>query len=854
MTTLFGPILAVALLAQLQGGTIQGKVVDDQSKPVEDAQIIFFAPPPREGGVDPVDVQTTSNTAGQFRLTSPPLGRFAMNGVHVWAYRSGSAITAVPSYLPPLDLVLKKPAPRFIKVEGPDGRPVAGAIVSPRVVFVADGNAIAEMPDSLATALAVTTGPDGNAPLAYLQNQDQLVAVRVTADAIGGQDFPLIEVPRRDPQAATITIRLGATSRFTGRVRTRVGEPVAGQTVEVWFKGGTWLPANPVVFGTGPLRTAVDGSFHTLDNLMVGSAYRVVVRAPDMEPILSDWITIGEKPRVLLPMIQRPLRTISGRVVDRQGRPVAGIEIFQSGDGPERTATKGDAEGRFRLGGFRQGPVFLFARGEGFRFFGQLIKSGDDNITVELTRTGERPAREMRMLPEAVSEAESRALARRLMEPYWQAAVAQKNSAAADRALRYLAAADPVGVLQKLDAAEFANSAIKPMIQVQVARALAQTDPKQAQEVAEAIATPANRANALLSIVDALAPEEHDGKLAVLNRATLHARDTKRAYPIANVAERWYELGEKERAKALLAECLLLRKEPSILRGQFAARLASVDLEAALAIAKEFPATGRNSASSVFRNIALRLAADNPAEAERVMRLVPQEKGRYWLPPAIAWKMAAVDPARARKLVDESQRYYDHPQAYLFLALGLKLRDPVAADEAFETAMRGIDRLMKEGAEFSAMRGYRGVLLPLVEQVDPALVPELFWRAVATRPPIGNPRSAVDTSPANLVMLLGWYDRDVASALFEQVRTGMEHADDATLARSTFEFLAWSVFDPRAAVARLEQVPISPKLEPGADFARERVAEMLGLSHEERWRRIWSDYTEMRDLFERDFR
>ena len=46
MTTLFGPILATALLAQIQGGTIQGRVVDDQGKPVAGAQVVFFAPPP----------------------------------------------------------------------------------------------------------------------------------------------------------------------------------------------------------------------------------------------------------------------------------------------------------------------------------------------------------------------------------------------------------------------------------------------------------------------------------------------------------------------------------------------------------------------------------------------------------------------------------------------------------------------------------------------------------------------------------------------------------------------------------------------------------------------------------------
>ncbi len=74
---------------------------------------------------------------------------------------------------------------------------------------------------------------------------------------------------------------------------------------------------------------------------------------------MSKWITIGEQPPLLLPMLQRPLRTIRGRVVDRQGKPLSNVEAFQSGDGPERTATRTDSDGRFALGGFRDGPVFL---------------------------------------------------------------------------------------------------------------------------------------------------------------------------------------------------------------------------------------------------------------------------------------------------------------------------------------------------------------------------------------------------------------------------------------------------------------------------------------------------------------
>ncbi len=129
---------------------------------------------------------------------------------------------------------------------------------------------------------------------------------------------------------------------------------------------------------------------------------------------------------------------------------------------------------------------------------------------------------------------------------------------------------------------------------------------------------------------------------------------------------------------------------------------------------------------------------------------------------------------------------------------------------------------MKEGEGYSLVLDYlmleaREVLLPLVEQIDPALVPELFWRVVATRPSIGNPRDVPGDIAkhwsSRLVAVLGWYDRDVAAALFEPIRVQLEHTDDLALARSREEFLAWSIFDPRAAVARLKQVPVDPKLE-----------------------------------------
>jgi hypothetical protein len=413
-----------------------------------------------------------------------------------------------------------------------------------------------------------------------------------------------------------------------------------------------------------------------------------------------------------------------------------------------------------------------------------------------------------------------------------------------------------VGVQQKLAATVDLDPKMKGSIIRQVAQALSRADPTAAETVAETIADRADRARALIAVVDALPDHDRKHTLAVLDRALAHARAATapgdRVLLLSEVTERWFEVGEKEKAKTLLNDALRLANtdlaKGTRVRGLLAARLARVDLPSALAIANEFPATEFQS-TGVLANIAFHLAADNPAEAEHVMSLMSPLSGWGRFPPPVAWKMAAVDPARAWRLTDQAQQEMDQPHRYLFLALGLKTRDPAAANRAFQTAMQGFDALMRDG-EYSSIV-LPGVLLPMVEQIEPALVPEFFWRVLAMGRPIANPRSTQDIYASSLVDLLGWYDRDVAAALFEPLRDRIEQSDDKTLANSQ-RFRGWALFDPRAAVARLEQVPFT--LEPRGLGSRVLVAELLGLTHEQRWRKIWSAFTEMGALFERDLR
>ncbi len=259
----------------------------------------------------------------------------------------------------------------------------------------------------MATPLSATTGPDGLVKLDYLAGGHQLVAVRVTAASIGTQVLELIECPG-DAQVEPITIQLKPTSHLDGHVRNQSGEPVPGQVVEVWPGEEAGCQQVSSASRTAPFRLPLmDRSGRpticSWDRISGGRP------SPGFEPVLSKWITIREEPRVLLPFIQRPLRTISGRVVDRQGKPLANVEVFQSGDGPERTATRTEGRDGSRWGVFARGRSFSL-HAEGFRFFGRLIKPGEGETTVELTRIGEQPTREMRMLPDPIPLEESRGL------------------------------------------------------------------------------------------------------------------------------------------------------------------------------------------------------------------------------------------------------------------------------------------------------------------------------------------------------------------------------------------------------------------------------------------------------------
>jgi carboxypeptidase family protein len=859
MMAFLGSLLAAVLLAQGPADRMAaGIVVDEQGKPIAGAKVVLNTPPSLYLKGDPVEAPGLTDGAGKFSFKLPPLGRLYRIGVNVWAYRPGLAIAAVQYEITkPHQIALRKFDPRTVKVEGADGRPVAGARVQPRVVFFSGGIAGARMPERLAAPLAATTGADGTATLTYLQGRDRLIAARVTADTIGEQDLPVTEETIPGTALSTFVIKLKRASRLAGRIVDQAGQGVANQAVEIWSKGGTGrLVPNLVGFKDGPVRTGTDGAFQTPDNLIIGASYRVAVRELGKEPIISDWIGINEQPVTIAPLELRSLRTVSGRVIDRHGKAVADVEVFQAGDGPERTSVRTDSAGRFALGGFPSGPAFLFARGEGFRFHGQMLKPADQDITVELTRTTERPPVELKKLGDLIPIEESRSMARRILENWWKAAVEKKDEGAKFFVVQFLIPADPVGALQKIGAIKFTNEKSRARLQSLTARALARTDFEEGESVAESIADPGVRAGTLAHLADLLPANDKKRKLAILERAAVQAKATStpsdHVYQLGEVAGRLLELGEIDKAKELFAEGLRHAKQfkdVSFKRRSFAALLARVDLPGAMELAKQLAGEelyGRMIVSS----IAFGLAWDKAAEADLFLSQYPPDGTSHWLTPVIAWKIASLDPARARRLVDACRDQPNDFEQEFCLALGAKGRDENIKNAAIQAGLEALDRAVRDQPQ--ALLQYGGELLAVAEAIDPALVAEVMWRAVSARPPTGNPRVVEAYAPAYFSSHVAWYDRGLTAALLDPLLTRVDKAGDRELVDWDSLFEVWTLIDPRAAVARLEKIPMT-SVDPNDNRLWIYVIEKLALDREDRWQKSFIPLIPIFNPANRDF-
>ncbi len=747
--------------------------------------------------------------------------------------------------LPPIELV--RGASLRGTVVDETGKSVAGALV----------RASWGGKDNILQSVAVRTDSVGGF---LLDGLDPVADLRLTALSDGEYSGPA-QIARASPdKAVKLVVSPSHTVMLRGRVLDSAGKPVHGARVRIrsqtrHTEGQVWR-VDPVSFGERTaLETDKDGRFQTPFGVPVGLEYEAMVTAPQSPPGRTAWLkTLSNPTADFSEVVLDRIRSVEGLVEDRTGSPLAGVTIFQSGDGPIRTQTVTAADGKFRLSGLIAGKVILFARKDGFQFHGQPVDTEAGSPTLVLTRVDEK-ARALKTLDPVIAHQEELALARRLFAPYLEKAMAGGSDRERYQTLRVLAQVDPGRALELIES----NAAGKPRAAVDslrslVAGAFATQSPDEAVTIAESIQEPGSRSWCLIDLVDKLPASARERKIELLTQASLQARGIKnpgeRIHLLGRLADRWLDLGEKDRAASTLAEGRALAKEvpaPAYEVLMFAPALARTDLGAALGLIENGKAVASRGdrVSRVFvfdrayGEMAYRIASSDAAGAERVLGLIVDAHRRGGYVVAACMRMAAVDLPRALRLAET----IDDPVIRAY-ALGQTARelapvDKSAAARLLEDAFSRLEKHRDVRAGYSSAACIAAALLSAVEAIEPARLEASVWRAIALRPPSLAERGDRSGSrlSAELAMSIARYDRTAAAAIIARELGTFRKVDVDSYRQGTVA-AALAIIDPARLISLVESLPDDPTLERTLpkNYARLNATEMLAKQGDERWK------------------
>jgi hypothetical protein len=728
----------------------------------------------------------------------------------------------------PLEAIPAAPPLRFV-VRDETGRPAARAVIRAQ-------SSSRYMPRTANDRgeFAVPGLPPGGQVTVEVQQGGRLTDGPVYASA-----------GRTDP--VPVTIVPGLAIAMAGRVLGRGGAAIPDAVLKVEFRadpsqGGGFSFPQPVGFGEGDeFRTGPDGTFQTPREIYrKNRQFRVQATAEGFSPGATDWVSceagdLLEFPDLILRPSQAP-RPIAGRVLDRQGRGVAGASVYTTIGGYRVTT---DGAGRFRLAEVPGGTALVFAEKDGYRFGGAIVGARDASVDVRLARRDEPPSSIPKAQPPPLSRADERAMAREWLAPMVAAARAGSLGRLGPAVLPALARVDPDRVLLMIE-----NRAVAPSPDVLHPVVLRQfeSDPAAAVATIEADHDPAARAGCLLAIADAIPRADRARRIEWIDRALAEVRQVESKDPrlglLGQVADRWLDLGLLDRARPVLREgrsiiATMPEDAYSPAAEPFAEVLAAIDLPTARPIlgAKVMTNVGGDIADMVkgqLAGAAIRLAATDPAEAERlVTNAFPNFSAASPDVLQICRRMARADLPRARRILDAIERFGRaefssepeiKPAGLGLMAMELAEFDPGTSRRLLDETFDRLRALASEGNPFrrSPISTLMAALLPIVERIDPDRLEERLWLTAAVGAPVfDSPFLNSLQPPIVLAMLVSRYDRTMADSIIAPAleRLPGKVADSSGLLynNTSTPIKALAAYDPRAVVVLLRALPESAR-------------------------------------------
>ncbi len=367
-----------------------GLVVDESERPVAGAAVTLESAPARgerrmrfPGDPEPPRFTATTDARGRFEVPGLPAGRYDLT-----AEAAGFAPREVPG----------------IEVAGGEGEQALGTVIL-RPGTALEGRVIDARGQPIADAELWVTPAGARSPFRGLFRREEEPAARSgldgwfrVADLAPGQAVDLqvvrrgyggAEVPGVVPPAEPVTVTLQPAVRVSGRVVDPDAKPVAG--AEVFLMAERQRGGYSGSSFAGRATSDDEGRFLFTD--VDPGTLRVSARAVGRQAAeLTGVQAVAGKDVADLELVLAPGAAVEGRVVDGEGRPVAGAFVEPVEERSVRSFrisanATADGDGWYVLDGLPTGPRSIAAEdGQGRRGVGELdVRAGENRLDIRLT-------------------------------------------------------------------------------------------------------------------------------------------------------------------------------------------------------------------------------------------------------------------------------------------------------------------------------------------------------------------------------------------------------------------------------------------------------------------------------------
>lgn len=360
-----------------KGGTIDGTVREGSSgAPISGARIeariaggipLPMVPDEPDAG----SVTATTDRAGRYRLEGLARGLYDVSAVGRGFARARQGSAKVGSKV---DLFLYAGASLSGIVTGPEGKPVAGALVSAEEGVYAGFRATAGVKTDAQCRFELL----GLAPGSYT----------VVAQQVGLAPGITTDVVVLEQEDSTTSVALASGAAVTGRLLGPSRRPVAGPVSVEELDGRP----PPLVLADRLRAEAGQAGRFRIDAVPPGS-HTLVVAAPGFAPVRLELDVPVNAPGVNLgDVLLETGITIRGHIRDTTGQAITDATLWASppdGRGMGRSAeAKSQADGSYVLAGLSPTPYVVGVRASGFGSAHRRVDAGDDGADFVLEQSG----------------------------------------------------------------------------------------------------------------------------------------------------------------------------------------------------------------------------------------------------------------------------------------------------------------------------------------------------------------------------------------------------------------------------------------------------------------------------------